>query len=464
MNEKALQLLDDAYTRFLMGKINKDRLCKEIKTALEIMPFGERHKHFEVQISNSKGYGEFFGMRIFPAIPDLDSFCDSLVRDDSRDIVKYNDITKRWKNIENWVLEIDGICFDRTRLNFSPKELSALTLHEIGHVIYSDKPVEAFYRAYRETKTRMKISDRAGQKLMYNLYMIPLSIACMQRRWTNGRNEVHTEIVADKTVLELGYGEYLAEALEKIIKNFGTINTSESQQQKEVTSEVEWCARNMDDLTLRKDHLKDELYYKAVRAKSNYLKAISVIILDKMGLKMRERYTGAVVEASMDLLNDPDCLNKYQPFIDVVAGARFNSSLRALESSEQGVIDALRDEISGKVVSAAMESIFNRRKKVKAELPSQFEVDAIAIEVDKITNHHDRVFVLDLIYEVLDRINTFEEVISADPALVKKWQGKINTMKAQLEVLRQATLDKKTFNQGYKFFVKLPDAAAAYEG
>lgn len=448
MTEKALQLMEAAYTKFLMGKINKDRLCKELQTALELMSFGNTSKKFDVQISNSKGFGEFFGMRIFPSIPDLDTFCERLVSDDSKSSVKFNEITKRWKNIEHWVLEVDGICFDRTRINFTPKELTALTLHEIGHVIYSDSPIEGFYRAYRETKTRMTISDKAGQKLMYNLYMIPLSIACMQRRWTNSKNEIRTEIIADKSVMEFGYGEYLAEALEKIIKVYGTINTTEQQLQNEVTSSVQWCAQNMNDMSKRTEHLKDELYYQAIRAKSGYLKAVSVIVLDKLGLKMRERYTGAVVEASLELISDPNCLEKYEPFIPVLEAANFNKRLIALESCE----------------AIALEAIFNRRKKVKTELPSQYEVDAIAIEVDKITNHHDRVFVLDLIYEVLDRINTFEEVVSADPALLKKWQGKINTMKEQLEMLRQATLSKKTFSQGYKFFVKLPDAASDYEG
>lgn len=448
MTEKALQLVESAYTKYLMGKIKNDRLCKELQTALEMLPFGGKQKKFEVQIANSKGFGEFFGMRIFPSIPDLDSFCEHLVSDDSKQLVKFTEITKRWKNIEHWVLEIDGICFDRTRMNFTPKELTALTLHEIGHVIYSDSPVEGFYRAYRETKTRMTISDKAGQKLMYNLYMIPLSIACMQRRWTNSKNEIRTEIIADKSVMEFGYGEYLAEALEKIIKAFGTVNTTEQQQQNEINSSVQWCTQNMVDVSKRTDHLKDELYYQAVRAKSNYLKAISVIVLDKMGMKMREKYTGAVVEATLEIISDPESLKTYEPFIPVLEAAAFNRRLKAFENCE----------------SIAMEAIFNKRKKVKAELPSQYDVDAIAIEVDKITNHHDRVFVLDLIYEVLDRVNTFEEVISADPALLRKWQGKINSMKEQLEMLRQATLSKKTFNQGYKFFVKLPDVASDYEG
>ena len=112
----------------------------------------------------------------------------------------------------------------------------------------------------------------------------------------------------------------------------------------------------------------------------------------------------------------------------------------------------------------ALESVMNRRKKIKTELPSQYEIDAISIEVDKITNHHDRIFVLDLIYEVLERVNNFEEAISPDPSLVRKWTGKINSMKDSLDKLRQATLEKKSFPSSYKFFVKLPPEAEDYQG
>ena len=198
----------------------------------------------------------------------------------------------------------------------------------------------------------------------------------------------------------------------------------------------------------RKEQLKDELYYRAVRTKSNYMKAMTIIILDKLGFKLRERYTGYVVENTIELLSDPEVMQKYMPIVDAMESAKFDKFYNMMHSSN----------------SIAMEAIFNKRKKVKVELPSQYEIDAIAVEVDKITNHHDRIYVLDLIYEVLERINNFEEAISPDPSLVKKWSAKIRQMKDELEALRQAVLAKKTFATSYKFFVKLPEAASDYEG
>lgn len=448
MTDKALLLLENAYSKFLMKDTNETQLCRDIKAALDSLPFDGRRKEFDVQITNQRMSEKFFGMRVFPKIDELDNFCKELVNEDSDKLIKFNDLTKRWKTIDKWFLELDHTLFDRNTINFTPKELVALTLHEIGHIIYSDKPVEGFYRAYREAKVRMTVSERATQKLMYNIYMIPLSIACMQRRWVNDRNQIDVEIVADKTVAELGYGDYLVEAFNKIIRQFGSVDYNQNQLQAEIDTSIQWCNQNISDVMRRKEKLKDELYYRAIRSKSNYMKAITIIMLDKIGFKMRERYTGSVVENSLELLSDPKIMEKYEPIVVALESARFDKQLNALLHTEE----------------VAMEAVFNRRKKIKTELPSQYEIDAISIEVDKITNHHDRIFVLDLIYEVLERINNFEEAISPDPNLVRRWTGKINDMKSQLEQLRQAVLEKKVFSSNYKFFVKLPPEAEAYSG
>ena len=445
MVEKALTLMDDSYNKYLVGDISQAEMCRNLAAALSSFPYDAGKKEFTVQVtSNKTGNEKFFGMRVYPDIEEMDNFCKDLVNEGDK--IRFTDIVKKWKKIDKWFLEIDGTCFDRNQFNFNPKELTALTLHEIGHVIYSDKPIEGFYRAYQEVKARMNSSEKATQKLMYDIYMIPLTLACMQRRWVNGKNEVQLEIIADKTVVELGYGQYLLEALDKITRAIGSLNSQNNQD--ELNSSMNWCQQNIADIMKRKEQLKDELYYRAVRTKSNYMKAMTIIILDKLGFKLRERYTGYVVENTIELLSDPEVMQKYMPIVDAMESAKFDKFYNMMHSSN----------------SIAMEAIFNKRKKVKVELPSQYEVDAIAVEVDKITNHHDRIYVLDLIYEVLERINNFEEAISPDPSLVKKWSAKIKQMKDELEALRQAVLAKKTFATSYKFFVKLPEAASDYEG
>ena len=361
MIEKALLLLESAYNRHLMGETSEAQLCRDIKTALEAMPFDGRKKEFTVQLTNHKMSEKFFGMRVFPNIAELDNFCKELVNEESDRLVKYNDLTKRWKTIDSWFLELDGTLFSRSVINFIPQELVALTLHEIGHIIYSDKPVESFYRAYREAKVRMTVSDKATQKVMYNIYMIPLAVACMQRRWLNDKNQVNIEIVADKTVAELGYGDYLVEAFNKIIRQYGSIGSSATQQQNEIDATMQWCNMNVADVMKRKETLKDELYYRAIRSKSNYMKAVTIIMLDKIGFKMRERYTGCVVENTIELLSTPNLLEKYAPVVVALETAKFDKQVQSMLHGEE----------------VALEAVFNRRKKARVELPSQYDIDAL---------------------------------------------------------------------------------------
>jgi hypothetical protein len=451
LEEKALSLLEQSFTDFLKGKIKQDKLCKNIGIALSSLPFEGGRKKFNVEITKTNTNAEFFGMRVFPSLNENASVCNRLAATEDVDskLIRYQDLIKIWKKIPEWNLELDSACFDRNGISFTPRELVAMLIHEIGHVIYSETPVEIFYRAFKENQTRLKLADKATQKAMYMIYMLPLSIACSQRRWINGKNELHVEIVADRTVADFGYGEDLLNALDKIIRNVGSVNTDENRQYAEVNSSVEWCNRNVVDVYKRRETLKDELFFQAVKNKSNYIKAVAIFAIDKIGFNLREKYNGVAIEATLEIVTDPDFLVNYDLTENALETARFFK-----------LVDFYR-----KGAEATLESVLNKRKKVKAILPSQYEIDAIAVEVDNIQNHSDRIFVLDLIYNLLERINLFEEAISPDPALVRRWQDTIDLMKTELQTYRKATLEKKTFNKSnYHLFVKLPPQAADYEG
>lgn len=446
LNKKSFAVMENVYLSYMSSNVTDNKLCRDLEILLSGLPFDNGKKTFSVSICNKNRKDSFFGMRVFPNVDKLDAFCEEILTGSTNgEMVPISTITKRWKNIDSWILEIDDTIFDKSFIVFTARELVALTLHEIGHVIYSDRPIESFWRAYKEARLRMEISDRAVQKLMYSIYSIPMAIACMQRRWTS-KNSNKIEIVADRTVLELGYGSDLVSALNKILRQCGSITTDDNANTKEVETAIIWCNKNVNSVQNRKEHLKDEIYYQTIKTNSNYFKALGIIVLDKLGFKLKNRFTGVVTENTIELLCDSEILTKYS----ICKTEQYDKFYAALETFTHKDI--------------AMESIFNRRKKIKAELPSQYELDSIAIEIDKITNHADRMFVLDLIYEVMEKVQLFEEAISVDPKLVSKWDYKVSNMKNELERYRRAVLEKKISDRKYKFFVKLPDVAADYEG
>ena len=440
---RAIELIENTFSDYMIGKINEKAFLSKLETALDNLPFNSE-KSFSVNISKNKSMGkDFFGFNVFPEIDKLEGICNKIANDD----VKFKDIVKRWRSIKEWEIVIDSLVFDRSFIAFNPKELTAMLLHEIGHVTQSDEPIEQFYRAYLESKSRLKNADKVSKKVLYILYTIPLAVACTSRRWVNDKNEIKLEISADKSLIETGYAEHLINAFDKIIKASGSINRSEDMNYREIESNVEWANMNIVDVIKRRDKLKDSLYYKAIQTNSGYIQALCARILNFLGVRMRERYTGAVAESCMlnELINGEITLETHVPFYDIKKFGQIEARI----VREQNALEV------------ANEAFFNKRKNSKVNIPDEYDLDRIFVAIDDIQNNYDKVYVLDLIYEQIEKLNDFEEAISMDETKSKKWAPKIEEMRQRLATLRKTVLSKNIAKKEYKVFVKYPEG---YEG
>ena len=440
---RAIELIEATFSDYMIGKINEKSFLNKMETALDALPFNSK-KSFSVIISKNKNMSkEFFGFNVFPEMDKLEFICNTIANDDT----KFSDIVKRWRSIEDWEIVIDSLIFDRNFIAFNPKELTAMLLHEIGHVTQSDEPIEQFYRAYLESKSRLKSADKVSKRVLYILYTIPLAVACTSRRWVNDKNELKLEISADKSLIETGYAEHLVNAFDKIIKASGSITRSEDMNYKEIESNVEWANMNIVDVIKRRDKLKDSLYYKAIQTNSGYIQALCARILNFLGVRMRERYTGAVAESCMlnELINGEITLETHVPFYDI----------KKFGQIETRIMNAQKER------EIANESFFNKRKKSKVDIPDEYDLDRIFVAIDDIQNNYDKVYVLDLIYEQIEKLNDFEEAISMDESKSKKWAPKIEEMRSRLATLRKSVLNKNIAKKEYKVFVKYPEG---YEG
>ena len=440
---RAIELIENTFSDYMIGKINEKAFLSKLETALDNLPFNSE-KSFSVNISKNKSMGkDFFGFNVFPEIDKLEDICNKIANDD----IKFKDIVKRWRSIKEWEIVIDSLVFDRSFIAFNPKELTAMLLHEIGHVTQSDEPIEQFYRAYLESKSRLKNADKVSKKVLYILYTIPLAVACTSRRWVNDKNEIKLEISADKSLIETGYAEHLINAFDKIIKASGSINRSEDMNYREIESNVEWANMNIVDVIKRRDKLKDSLYYKAIQTNSGYIQALCARILNFLGVRMRERYTGAVAESCMlnELINGEITLETHVPFYDIKKFGQIEARI----VREQNALEV------------ANEAFFNKRKNSKVNIPDEYDLDRIFVAIDDIQNNYDKVYVLDLIYEQIEKLNDFEEAISMDETKSKKWAPKIEEMRQRLATLRKTVLSKNIAKKEYKVFVKYPEG---YEG
>ena len=107
--------------------------------------------------------------------------------------------------------------------------------------------------------------------------------------------------------------------------------------------------------------------------------------------------------------------------------------------------------------SYARESAFRHEPK----LPKGFDIDMIDVEIDKVENHQDRIYVLDLIYARDEEISEFIEYYGENSNQVKANRAKIEKYRKRLAELRARVLSKHTIDNGYKLWVKSPEG---YEG
>jgi hypothetical protein len=436
-------MLDDIFSRYLMER-NDREFCRD---ASQFLTGVSRNKIISVTITElSKSVKEpFFGMRIFPDESEIDSLCQCLLEDN---MCSLNEVINQWKNISKWHLEIDSRVFDRTVISFNPEELTAMTLHEIGHVVYSDRKPEQYFRAYQNCRIRMKSTDLVSARIVYFLYQIPLIMACGLKNWSLTSRDMHEEIFADTTVERLGYGEALVSAYQKIIKEHGNSlgAYTEAESEAELERSITWCNLNAKDLAHRKNKLKDDLYYTGTKSGSPYIRKVLHKVMAKAGIVSKARYTGnIVVESSITMFDDVETfVNENELIYDIKS---FNKLANRINSATESMSLSIAQEAFG--------------KKGKIQVPTQLDVDTIFVEVDRISNHADRRYVLDLIYHQEEKIEKFKELFQYNHDLESKYAGKMESMLKELAEMRKAVLAKRSFDKNYKVFVKYPEG---YEG
>lgn len=442
-NKNSIEKIEETFLSYLLDNLTEDEFKNRIATSLRVK--WQRQFNITIVDNTSREIEPFFGMRIFPSTEVL----DNLMRDIEIIVPSFLTILSRWRKISYWNIEFDSRLFDKSRITFNQKELTAMLLHEIAHTIYSGNALEVFYHAYQECRLKRTVSTKACAKAFYFLYTVPLSLACGLRNWKLKGNELREEFYADENVQKEGYGEHLLSAFEKIIKAYGSSNSSNYRNEIDtVKQSILWCDKNISDLEQRQAHLKDELYNTGASTSSSSIKKTINSIMGKLGLKRKERYSGSIATESGLSLQDYDDKQSFVDKNELVYDIATLSKLQQYRHSlQQGMEQSIAQEA------------FGHRK--KDDIPSQLDVDTIFVEVDRISNHADRRYVLDLIYNQEEKIERFKELFEYNSSLKRKYSGKMESMLRELESMRQAVLNKRSFDKNYRVFVKYP---AGYEG
>ena len=129
MKKASFQYIDDCFRNIKYGKDMTQSFVSIVNTL-------KREFNIKVSIDIVKNTSNvFFGMNIYPSINDLRRIADLMISDKTRS----EEFIHSWNEIEEWCIEIDSLLFDDLGFDIEAGELTALLLHEIGHVIFSDE-------------------------------------------------------------------------------------------------------------------------------------------------------------------------------------------------------------------------------------------------------------------------------------------------------------------------------------
>lgn len=369
---------------------------------------------FNISISENDT-GKFFGMSIYPNQNQIDKMIDSIFNKKSGSAV----IVDMWQKTEVWNLEIDSILLYDGRLNANPAEIVAVLLHEVGHIVYSNSIPQRIHKIlrYKMMTASMSLKKLIQWSKAQKLIQLVFIEACSSKDYHQVKED--TEVIADKFVIKMGYGENLNEFITKLIATQGNhlVNRGDGALDRDVSAAVNWTFINIGELEFRKTSIRTALQAELLKSPSKFVKEVVYDIKNTFFGSGDESYADAITEQYI-----------FREFNDVV---------------KEGML-----------------GLFDKHGKVKKV--NQLDIDIIEVEIGKIDNDDDKIYVLDLIYDKLNIVNAALDFIkSGEKEKVNSSKDTLISYKSQLEKLRQTVLDTSVKPKQYGVFMKAPKG---YEG
>ena len=372
----------------------------------------------------------FFGMNVFPTVSTMDLMVESIVNNES----SINDVLKIWEKNKEWNIEIDSILLYDMNLNANPQEITAVLLHEIGHIVYSNTIPQRLYKVikFKVIKLNYQLKQLIATDKIRKLFNIAIIESCSTKNFNYINNE--TEKVADNFVLKHGYGNELDSFINKLIKSQGNslVNKTDNEIENEVNIVVNWTILNLKELEFRKKSLRTALKVEILKNPSELTKKVIQDIFNSFFGESNDKYRLLLSENAGISEDKYEELKSYQDL----------------------------DRFVNRVLTEASNNIFDKNGKLKKI--TQNDIDILSVESEKIENVDDKIYLLDKLYSQLELVNMgLDYIESSDKDLGSKVMQSKRTlldMKEQLEELRKNILATKIIDKQYGVFIKYPSA------
>ena len=343
---------------------------------------------FKISINDGKideSNVELFIMSIYPELTTVNKIIEAVTMDKEMDAIK-----KLWENNKVWTIEIDSKIFNPSFIDFNEKELTALLLHEVGHIVASNSipsRVSLILR-YEITKASFKTRSLLKSDIFKTIFSLPIFDSCVADN-KKTKSSIKEEIKADNFVKKSGYSNELYTALTKLSDNKSYKNKiSINDKMMKVAA---FSNQTLEDFQSRKDNI----------AKNN------LIILKK---KIHSPFIESVIDEILDTIFE-DGENMYEG--------------QKLEFMHERADEIIQDQVFQEFF------IFKNKHLKKIE---SYELDYIESKIETMKDETDRMMIVSYITSKKDLVEYYIALLN-NPKYAKKYV--IPHTKEQLEIMKK---------------------------
>lgn len=336
LSKTEIAKLDTAFDAYLhshgQGTDMIEFLCKSVKETLEE---SFKDSSFQVSVNTSSainmnsgnGHTDMFVMSVYPEISTVNKIVDALMNGKDGKTIQ-----KLWKTNKNWRIEFDCKIFDKSIINFEPKELTAMLLHEVGHIIDTNSIPSrlSVILRYEIAKAKYATKGLLASNIFKSVMSLPVFDACVADNQKT-RSSIKAEIKADNYVKIYGYQNYLSSALTKLIKCSSYKNSTSLNDK--MSKVAKFSISTLDDLQARRNNLaKKHLLSLRESVSSDIMKEEIDNIIGKLFDENEGSWKTQFIEESADKAVNGYVMNEFFTF----GGSR----LKKIEMGELEYIDS----------------------------------------------------------------------------------------------------------------------------
>ena len=393
---------------------------KEVSKNIKLIESAiKREFDIKLQISIIDNKKQFFGMCVYPSPEEINELTKMLLDTNVRmaDVERVH-IEFMTKGVH--VVEIDSMLLYDHNLNASAGEVTAILLHEIGHIIASNSIVCRFERAKEYITIKF---DNRTRKLVPILPFIKqvFNIATLQIFSNHFNSQLAKERKADELAFKEGYGEELSNILGKLIANGKgeRVKRTQKDMDKDIELTIDWLIVNVKELQYRKDRLNKSI-------KMLKLSTPSIFLADQL-----------------DKIRHSVFKDDHKELVEKVAVI-----------NEAFILSSLNGK-KCKAPKGAMDSSGRVRKLHPRDL------DIYRAELERVDTVDDKIVLLERLYDLLDIAEYARQIAIDEPRRATQSVQTIDMYINQIHEIINEVNKKRITKTKYGLFIKYP---ADYEG